>query len=107
MPSMARCVLKVGTDEVEAEGHSPVHDVPDEDTLQPVRETLAGERGQRSDEVQAVWLDPITFFPGPSGQALQQQPVGAADVEEGSVTVYRRDDGTPCSLAAGFIATKS
>src|SRR5215210_3559817 len=103
---MGRRVLQLGADEVEAEGRSPVHDVPDEDTLRPVRETLAGERGQRCDEVQAVWLDPVTFFPGPRSQTLHQQPVGAADVEEGSVTVYRRDDRPPGSPPAGLVATK-
>src|SRR5688572_179103 len=105
-PSTGRRVLKLGADEVEAEGRSPVHSVTNEDAVRPVREALAGERGQRSDEIEAIRFDPVSFFPGPRGQALHQQPVGAADVEEGSVTVYRRDDRTPCSLPAGPVPVK-
>ncbi len=103
---MLRRVLELGTDEVELKGYSPVHDVPDEDPVCPMWQTLAGERGQGSDEIQAVWFDPVTFFPGPRGQALHQQPVGASDVEEGTVSAYRRDDGTSGSLPASLVATK-
>ena len=106
MPSMARCVLKVGTDEVEAEGHSPVHDVPDEDTLQPVREPLAGERGQRSDEVQAVWLDPITFFPAQVARLSNNSPLAQPTSRKVPSRSIAETMGR-LALAAGFIATKS
>ena len=51
---MWRCVLQLGTDKVEPKGYSPIHDVSDEDPGCPVRQTLAGERGKGSDEIQAV-----------------------------------------------------
>jgi hypothetical protein len=40
-------------------------------------------------------------------RAIRIDPLGFAGVEEGSVTVYRRDDRTPGPLSAGLIPEKT
>jgi hypothetical protein len=101
-----RMVLQFGTNEVEAEGWAPIHDVLCEDAVRPVRESVPGESGQRVDQVDAVWFDPIPLFGGPCGEALHQQSVCAAHVQESPIPVYRRDDGTSGSFPAGLITPK-
>ncbi|HEX2739952.1 MAG TPA: hypothetical protein VHM69_05855 [Rubrobacter sp.] len=54
LPVFLGRVLQFGTHEVEAEGWPPVHNVADEDAVFPVRETTPRERGERTDEVEAV-----------------------------------------------------
>jgi len=59
----------------------------------PQRVSAASQAYEGLGDVQAVGFKPVTFLLGPLGEALHEEPVGAADVEQATVAVDRLDDG--------------
>jgi hypothetical protein len=103
----SRGVDELGVHEVEAPRRSPVHDVADVEAVGPRRVSAAGQAHEGLGDVQAVGFDPPTLLLGPPGEALHEEPVGAADVEQAPVAVDRLDDGPAGSPPAGTIPGES
>jgi hypothetical protein len=70
-----------------------------------VRETLAGERGQRSDEIQAMRCAPVSFFPAQVAMLSINSPLVQPTSRKGPSRSIAETMGR-LALPARLVATK-
>jgi hypothetical protein len=92
---------------IEASWRFPEERVADEDPLSPLWEPPPRQLDQSLRDVEAVWLERPAVLAPPPSDALHEESVRAADVEEGAVGLDRRHDRPPKALPISLVPAEA